>query len=182
MTMFATNDRVRPCSARCARSSSGRRDDDLLAFVRDGDVGRRDVLQRALGTLDGHVAPVDRHLDAARDGDGLLADAGHRVTRPDRGSRRRRGARRASRSVRSPWFVERIAMPMPPSTRGTSVGLGVDPQTRLRHPPKTRDRALALRRVLERDSQLATRPRRVGLDRVARDVPLAAGGCPPAPP
>ena len=31
--------------------------------------------------------------------------------------------RRASRSVMRPWFVERMAIPMPPSTRGTSVAL-----------------------------------------------------------
>src|SRR6266508_4018724 len=97
----------------------GTRDRELVADARDGDVVRRVVLERALRALDDHVAALDGHVDAGRDGDGLLADAGHgryqtwqRTSPPTLRSR-------ASRSVMRPWLVDRMAMPMPPSTRGT---------------------------------------------------------------
>src|SRR6266511_3226338 len=55
----------------------GARDRELVADARDGDVVRRVVLERALRALDDHVAALDGHVDTGRDGDGLLADAGH---------------------------------------------------------------------------------------------------------
>ena len=85
---------------------------------------------------------------------------------------------RASRSVMRPWLVERMAMPMPPSTRGTSVGLRVDPQAGLRDPPQSGDRALAVGRVLQLDLQLAAGPRRVlARRRSPRCSPRARGCC-----
>src|SRR5206468_993133 len=44
---------------------------------------------------------------------------------------------------------------------GQPIGLGVDTQAGLRHPPQSRDRAIPIGRVLHRDLEEAARPRRV---------------------
>jgi hypothetical protein len=59
----------------------GTRDDELVAVAGDGDVLGRIVLEGALRALDGDVVAVERDLDTARDGDGLLADSRHRELR-----------------------------------------------------------------------------------------------------
>ena len=46
-----------------------------------------------------------------------------------------------------------IAMPRPPSTRGISVRLRVDPQAGLGHPADAGEAALAVRAVLQLDHQ-----------------------------
>src|SRR5215218_7658051 len=96
--------------------------EQLVALAGDGDVDGRVVLERPLRTLHRDVVAVERHVDAARDHDWLLADSRHRVLRYQTWHRTSPPTRRwrASRSVMSPWLVERMAMPMPPSTRGTS--------------------------------------------------------------
>ncbi len=60
---------------------------------------------------------------------------------------------RASRSVMSPWLVDRTATPRPPRTRGTSSPLRVHPQARLGHATQAGDHRAALGRVLHRDGQ-----------------------------
>src|SRR5205085_11262037 len=71
----------------------GTGDDQVVTGAAHDDVLRRLVLQLAVRTLHDDPAPVDRDVDAARDGNWLLADTRHSVTTPDRGPRRPRGAR-----------------------------------------------------------------------------------------
>src|SRR5215218_131710 len=86
--------------------------EELVALTGDGDVDGRVVLEGPLRTLDRDVVAVERHVDAARDRDGLLADSRHRVLRYQTWHRTSPPTRRwrASRSVMSPWLVERMAM------------------------------------------------------------------------
>src|SRR5581483_4976891 len=100
-------------------------DDQLVALPGDGDVGHQVALERALRPLHNHVGAVERHLDATGDGDRLPADAGHRFSSYQTWQRTSPPTRRsrASRSVSSPWLVERMATPMPPRTRPTLSAL-----------------------------------------------------------
>ena len=53
-------------------------DDDLLAFLADGHHGVELAGELALGALDRHDVAVDLHVDAGRNGNGLLADTRHK--------------------------------------------------------------------------------------------------------
>src|SRR5262249_12193835 len=101
----------------------GPRHDDLVAVARDRDARGRRVLELAFRPLDLHTRALDHDVDPRRNRDRLLADSGPAVCSYQTWQRTSPPTLRwrASRSVIRPWFVERMAIPMPPSTRGTSV-------------------------------------------------------------
>src|SRR3954454_13162968 len=95
-------------------------DEELLALLADLDRAVLALLEIAAGAGHAHDLGLDRHGDAGGNGDGLLADAGHWIrsyqiwatTSPPT------PARRASWPVITPWEVEMMEVPMPPSTLG----------------------------------------------------------------
>ncbi len=148
--------RCRPCNERFDRESSTRARRSSVSPSRSiGDVADDLVLELALRAL--HASPcapsivtstplgiVIGCLSDARH-DALRYQTWHRTSPPTLRSR-------ASRSVSRPWLVDRIAIPMPPSTRRHAVGLRVDAQARARHALQPGDRAAAIARVLHAGS------------------------------
>src|SRR5215207_7864693 len=59
------------------------RDDQAIVLAGDRHVRMQLPRQRALGALDRERAPVDRHIDARRDGDGKATNSRHRPGLPD---------------------------------------------------------------------------------------------------
>src|SRR4051794_11629864 len=97
-------------------------DDQLVALLADRDGAGKGTAERALGALYGDVLTIDGHVDPAGHGDGESSDTRHRVLAPHHTKHRISPPTlrlRASRSVISPWLVETMATPSPPSTRGT---------------------------------------------------------------
>src|SRR5207248_2138087 len=77
------------------------------------------LFELALGALDPHLAIRHAHLDAGRDGHGLFADTGHGTFSPYQtvqSSSPPTFSARARRSLMTPRFVLRMAMPSPSST------------------------------------------------------------------
>src|SRR5262249_6329353 len=99
----------------------GPRHNELIVFTPDRDGLGRCVLEGAVRALHRDPTAFEGDLDPRRNGDRLLTDARHDDLRYQTWHRTSPPTwrSRASRSVIRPWFVVRMAIPMPPSTRGT---------------------------------------------------------------
>src|SRR5947199_4755823 len=99
--------------------------DDRFAFHRHGQLGVDEPADLALGALHGDPQAVEVRGHTPGHRDRLLADARHGAAsyQTTASSSPPTRAVRASRSVMSPWGVERIAIPRPFLTRGISRAL-----------------------------------------------------------
>ena len=75
--MFATSERVRPCSARCSPRSVGRLTSSCSPSCVDVDVAVDALAEFALRAVDAHLLRLDRDGHAGGDRDGLSADPRH---------------------------------------------------------------------------------------------------------
>ena len=128
--MFAISERVRPWSARCSLRSVGRVTHELAVVLLDHDVAALALGQLAARAVDPNDLGLDLDLHALGDGDGLFADpAWHQTyatTSPPTPSLR------AWWPVMTPFEVETITVPMPPSTFGHLARVRVGAAARAR--------------------------------------------------
>ena len=104
------------------RLALGHGDLQHLVLLGHGDAVADRQRQRALGAFHGHGVPGDRRGDALRELDRELCDSRH-VLLPQATTQSTSPPcpeRRASRSVMTPFGVETMATPRPPSTFGSS--------------------------------------------------------------
>ena len=116
--MLATSVRVSPCSARSGPRSVGSRDEDLTVLLLDCHALRHDLAQLALRPVHGDATGIDRDGDAGGHFDWLFSDTTHRSYQTKQMTSPPMPSFSAVRLVITPRDVDRIAVPMPPRTRG----------------------------------------------------------------
>src|SRR4029453_111110 len=109
--------RARQPVQRAILAAVGRaRHDELVFLALDIDPHRHGLRELAERPVDHDAAGVDRDVHAGRHGNWLSSDAAHYQTKAMTSPPTPRSA--AVRSVTRPLEVDRIAVPIPPSTRG----------------------------------------------------------------
>src|SRR5213592_3878427 len=170
--MLLTSERVSPWRARCMRSSLGRSTSSTAPSWRTVMSGGNERDSEPRGPL----TVISRPPRATSTPDGMLI--GDRPTRDIRSPHVTEDLAADAALARLAVGHEALAGGQDGDAEaaehaGEPVGLDVHAQTRLRHPAQSRDARHALRRVLHRHLERATRTRRVVVHLVARDVALA---------
>src|SRR5829696_3810880 len=94
------------------------RDDELAVLLGHVDGARLALFEVAAGAGDAHDLGLDGHRDGCGHRDGLASDARHGAYQTWATTSPPTPALRASWPVITPWDVDMIAVPMPPSTLG----------------------------------------------------------------
>src|SRR5258706_9904002 len=171
-TMLLTSDRVRPCSARFSRSSSGR-------STRIVESSWRTLMTAGRSRSSWPLGPFTRTwpspiVTSTPEGSGMGERPIRDISSPHVAEDLAALATLARLSVGHEALVGGQDSDTEAAQHaGQTVGLGVDAEPGLRHPAQAGDRAVALGRVLHRDLEEPARTSRVVAHGEALDIALA---------